>query len=279
MLSVYDKKKAGEEAWVQSGKPFVQGYMTDLLHEMSLAGAMPTLVETVNGWMEFDELSDLQFGEGLSEKNRMGTLGSFALPGEQRTFRSALNCSFAEFSTDTLSEFVKTRTEKLSALTGEKEQLPGSIAKVREGLVRNLSSCGVEEPGLQGWDGVKARPLLAHILRRLLEGEMPEPDTRSLHLLQKRFEVQKVLFSVYRKEDLAGGFGPYFDTRVYALLAICLSFCFIEKKNFNYLNSVLKLNDLLLSVLYDHIGSDSVQWVIASIRIELLVLEQCHETN
>lgn len=71
LLSLYDKKRLVGDSWKQSGKQFKQGYMTDLLHELRHSEAKPTIVETSNGWMEFDELMDFQFANQLYAEEKM----------------------------------------------------------------------------------------------------------------------------------------------------------------------------------------------------------------
>jgi len=60
MLSVYDEKKRNGASWQQSGKPFEQGYMTDLLHELILDGRSVTPIITHGGWYEFDTELDYE---------------------------------------------------------------------------------------------------------------------------------------------------------------------------------------------------------------------------
>lgn len=62
MLSVYDAKKRINGSWTQSGNPMVQGYMTDLLHELILDGNAVIPVVTKGGWYEFDTETDYEIG-------------------------------------------------------------------------------------------------------------------------------------------------------------------------------------------------------------------------
>lgn len=62
MLSVYDTKRLCNASWLQSGKPFVQGYMTDLLHELILDNHTVVPIITQGGWYEFDTEADYEIG-------------------------------------------------------------------------------------------------------------------------------------------------------------------------------------------------------------------------
>lgn len=67
-IKLYDKKKAKNEPWEQSGKPFRQGYMTDLISELIKTGMTVYSVTTQGGWLELDTEKDyelaLKLGEG-----------------------------------------------------------------------------------------------------------------------------------------------------------------------------------------------------------------------
>jgi L-glutamine-phosphate cytidylyltransferase len=60
ILSVYDKKQADNSAWLQSGKPFELGYMTDLLDEAIRSGHKVLPSVSQHGWLEFDTAEDYE---------------------------------------------------------------------------------------------------------------------------------------------------------------------------------------------------------------------------
>lgn len=74
MLRVYDAKKRSCASWQQSGKPFEQGYMTDLLHELILDGRSVTPIITQGGWYEFDTEQDYEIGCELNLDEIVSTL-------------------------------------------------------------------------------------------------------------------------------------------------------------------------------------------------------------
>lgn len=57
---VYQRKKNQGGLWQQSGKPFLKGYMTDLLNELIINDYEVKAVICQNGWLEFDLESDLK---------------------------------------------------------------------------------------------------------------------------------------------------------------------------------------------------------------------------
>ncbi len=60
VLSLYDRKKAVGTAWLQSGSAFPKGYMTDLLHELIMAGTRIAPCITEKQWLEFDTEQDYE---------------------------------------------------------------------------------------------------------------------------------------------------------------------------------------------------------------------------
>ena len=60
VLELYDRKQAAGENWQQSGKPFRQGYMTDLLNELIQDRVEVRPVVTQGGWIEFDTVDDYE---------------------------------------------------------------------------------------------------------------------------------------------------------------------------------------------------------------------------
>jgi L-glutamine-phosphate cytidylyltransferase len=74
VLRLYDDKKTRDEFWKQSGKPFKKGYMTDMLHELIMAGVSVHPVITKGGWLEFDTVRDYEMAPEIlntSESSRL----------------------------------------------------------------------------------------------------------------------------------------------------------------------------------------------------------------
>ncbi|MCX6122131.1 MAG: phosphocholine cytidylyltransferase family protein [Ignavibacteriales bacterium] len=59
-LKMYENKKATNESWIQSGKTFRNGYMTDLLNELILEGNIIQPIVSDGGWLEFDTNDDYE---------------------------------------------------------------------------------------------------------------------------------------------------------------------------------------------------------------------------
>lgn len=74
LLDVYDKKKSERSSWLQSGKPFEMGYMTDLLDEMIRMGVQVLPCVTQHGWLEFDTAEDYELACRLKKENRLSSL-------------------------------------------------------------------------------------------------------------------------------------------------------------------------------------------------------------
>lgn len=62
---IYDTKKRKNESWIQSGKQFELGYMTDLLNEIILSEYEVSPVVSNGGWLEFDTNEDYEVQNNL----------------------------------------------------------------------------------------------------------------------------------------------------------------------------------------------------------------------
>lgn len=65
---LYENKRIKNESWLQSGKVFELGYMTDLLHEIIQNNGVVTPVSSNRGWMEFDTNEDYEVQTDLAKK-------------------------------------------------------------------------------------------------------------------------------------------------------------------------------------------------------------------
>ncbi len=74
VFEAYDSKKSKRERWHASGKPFEQGYMTDLLGELIRAGVKVAPCVTAKQWLEFDTERDYEIA---CEHQRKGTLSRY----------------------------------------------------------------------------------------------------------------------------------------------------------------------------------------------------------
>jgi choline kinase len=73
LVGLYDEKRRRNAPWTPSGKPFLQGYMTDLLQELILRGHAVYPVVTRGGWYEFDTASDYEIARHLSLADILGS--------------------------------------------------------------------------------------------------------------------------------------------------------------------------------------------------------------
>jgi hypothetical protein len=95
-------------------------------------------------------------------------------------------------------------------------------------------------------------------------------QTRLLNLLQKRFEVHHRLFDRYDGE-IRKQSDNFQDARVYILLAAVLLLRFCRERNYNDLNTVLKLHDVLLKAGWN-LEALHRRWLAFSLRLEADVL-------
>jgi len=71
VFNLYDQKRSRNELWISSGKPFEQGYMTDLLNELIAHGVGVAASAVHGGWFEFDTETDYELALRLVAENKM----------------------------------------------------------------------------------------------------------------------------------------------------------------------------------------------------------------
>ncbi len=89
--------------------------------------------------------------------------------------------------------------------------------------------------------------------------------------MQKRFEVNHRLFSSYDAFTRKSG-DDYTDMQVYALCAIVFLKLFRLKHDFNYFNTAIKLNDLLLKSGWP-VDRDALPFVCTAVVLEKLIIQ------
>ncbi len=65
LLTCYDHQKNTGAPWPQSGKPFLMGYMTDLINEIIKSGQAVLPIVNQRGWFEFDTAEDFETMQSL----------------------------------------------------------------------------------------------------------------------------------------------------------------------------------------------------------------------
>jgi cytidine diphosphoramidate kinase len=93
------------------------------------------------------------------------------------------------------------------------------------------------------------------------------------NLLIKRFEVSKKLYSTYSLSETRKSSSSYHDLINYPLFSLVLQkyykFCSIQEDKLIYLNSILKVNDILSSIKEDMIFPAEIQYSIYAIEGEM----------
>ena len=103
-----------------------------------------------------------------------------------------------------------------------------------------------------------------------------QEHSKTLNLLIKRFEVSKKLFKSYDIIEVKKNNREYDDILSYPLFSLVLQKFFLEtnndKQKMIYLNSILKLNDILSSVAKDNIILFSeVRYSIEALKGEIQI--------
>jgi len=113
----------------------------------------------------------------------------------------------------------------------------------------NLEDC-LDKSNLSTFDiinDIKSGELLTALLFNQLNGKNKELIKSWLDLLVQRFEVTKKLYEVY-PSGFRKGSGASNLVRIYWLFALSLALFYVSSKNIKYLNTLLKVSDLLCSL-------------------------------
>jgi hypothetical protein len=193
-----------------------------------------------------------------------------------------LNCAYADFtSPDYVESFMAQRSAELSQVMGggagpEEGVDPPGLDAVLAALMALSEGF---EPVAGPWDqGFETRRLLGFALKRLAgRARLEPPFPVIIQTLQKRFEVNHRLFTRYDGSLHRCGEDDA-DLRVYALAALVLMLLFLERRNFNHLNTAIKLNDLLLKSGW-LLTPQERPFVRAAVELELRIVLREYETH
>ena len=108
------------------------------------------------------------------------------------------------------------------------------------------SSLQIESDIKDGIFILNTAKLLTEILSKLLLDEISIGDR--FNLLIKRFEVSKRIYEFYDKNIIKGN-GSYTLLDNYLLFSLVLCLNYRSTSNFQYLSTLLKVNDLMLSIV------------------------------
>lgn len=98
-------------------------------------------------------------------------------------------------------------------------------------------------------------------------------DFEKLHLLLKRFEVTKKIYEDYDQNFRPHDRSQFHCYRLYVLFAYVLSLCYAKYRKLQYLNSLLKVNDIMIS-LVNELDESSRDIVLYCVQSELAFVDE-----
>jgi len=150
---------------------------------------------------------------------------------------------------DFLAAYADDRRVRLARhLQGTDCQLPGGLKDALAAAARSLAGprrLDTFSPA----DATPLKPLLAALLAVLATGDHAAAQPWLVRVIQ-RFEVSKKLYAGYAP-GFRKGEGEARDPARYAELALCLALAHASSGQLQYLSTLLKLDDLLLSLEAD----------------------------
>lgn len=165
---------------------------------------------------------------------------------------------------DFIAAYIDDRRSRLARhLQGTGAPPPGELKDALAAAARALASA--ERPDtFSPVDPISLRPLLASLLGVLAIGDHAAAQPWMVRVVQ-RFEVSKKLYSCYAP-GFRKGEGEARDPARYAELALCLALAYTLSGQLQYLSTLLKLVDLLLSL-----DADVLRLACPPDRLALLV--------
>lgn len=204
------------------------------------------------------------------------------LPNRMEAVHRLLNCAYAEFNApDYVGHFMAQRAADLSRVLSN-ATLPGFNTEKMDidaifDSVRAKTIQFADKPKQVG-RGFATRDLLGFALHRLTHAGMLEtPIAEILGILQKRFEVNHRLFARYGAFIRKSG-DDYADMQVYAMFSVVFFKLFRLSRHFNYLNTALKIDDLIFKSGWP-IDRDALPLVCAAAALEQKIIRSEFEKH
>lgn len=167
-----------------------------------------------------------------------------------------LNYSFVDLDiTGFVDEFSAARRRHIDGLCApfDAANLETLITASFEDIVHEVLAAALNKSSIECYinNGFITVDFLNSALAGFSESGFFSSDcNKIIDILQKRFEVNHRVFDRYNKNLNADG-SDFLNAKVYALLAIILCVRFFKENNVNDINTVLKLNDLLLKYKWE----------------------------
>jgi len=170
--------------------------------------------------------------------------------GDMDRIHALLNCAYADYSIPGyVRSFRMQRVTALSRILSEPIEFEanGSETDVEAFLKSTRSLCDRIAPPAERFDqGFETCDLLAFALTRMANCSPLEfPCLQILQVIQRRFEVNHRLFTRY-DGSVRRVSHDYVDMRVYCLASMVFIGLFLHHRHYTYLNTAVKLNDLIL---------------------------------
>ncbi|OGG12545.1 hypothetical protein A3D77_04350 [Candidatus Gottesmanbacteria bacterium RIFCSPHIGHO2_02_FULL_39_11] len=199
---------------------------------------------------------------------------------EEKKIKNILNYSYIKIDLSLCSgQFFqerKTLADKLQIDSDSPENFNNfKVDQIADYLPEGLFKRKVKEKSKR-YPDIDIRNVLIKILQNMMQkNNIGKKDWTVLFFLQKKFEVSRKIYQKY-DSSMNKKSNSYDDIEIYSLLAIIFSLCFIKTKKWNLLNSVFKLNDLILKSGW-RISRSQKQLVYISLILEKGILKNLYE--
>ena len=115
---------------------------------------------------------------------------------------------------------------------------------------------------------------LINKLIKCLKYKLDKKNEILIFKIIQRFEVSKIFFEKY-DNNLRKGINKDFSPKTYLYFSFCLCLANLHKRNNQFLSTLLKLNDLLISLQIDYLDSNYFSEIFELVlRYELISIDK-----
>lgn len=180
------------------------------------------------------------------------------------------NYMYSAFGGDAfLKEYFETREMILDSM-GESQI---SIENIIEKIMCNSNSCEqIDDENI-----IELKGLINNQLKKLPQENL---SFLQIDLIVKTFEVRKRLYHLYSPVFKPLDEDGYKDNELYLLFAVMMCVAYEASMNLKYLNSLLKVNDILISILTSNKNDLENEYVAFVLMKELYYIKKlCENKN
>ena len=139
---------------------------------------------------------------------------------------------------------------------------PGSVNNLMESVRASFASTDDQFPDestILESSEVHIYDILGNLSKTFIVNGESVDSAKCLNKLVQRYEVSKKIYNVYGV-GLSQGHGTYQNLNVYLTFGFILAFAYVQSHNLQYLSTLLKVCDLLISAIGEDVSMNSSEF-------------------